>query len=191
MPLVMTVNSSDSVSSARKGLMVRGASVWPMKMLAATLSDSAPLTPITFCIATAMALHHPLHDSEVVENREEGGDEDDDGQNLKREHHAELRGGIGAQRVSEHEPAARRGVAQHGGHARADHLENPAETGLQHQHREGELQAETPGQDAQLDGALVRGHQPGERHDDGEAQHPGETPHQPTTSRMSSRSSGF
>ena len=34
--------------------MVRGASVWPMKMLAATFSDSAPLTPMTFCIPTAM-----------------------------------------------------------------------------------------------------------------------------------------
>ena len=54
MPLVMMVNSSDSVSPARNGLMVRGASVWPMKMLAATLSDSAPLTPMTFCITTAM-----------------------------------------------------------------------------------------------------------------------------------------
>jgi len=33
--------------------MVSGASVCPMKMLAATLSDSAPLAPITLCIATA------------------------------------------------------------------------------------------------------------------------------------------
>ncbi len=32
------------------GRMVSGASVWPMKMLAATLSDSAPLAPITFCM---------------------------------------------------------------------------------------------------------------------------------------------
>ena len=54
MPLVMMVNSSDSVSPARNGRMVRGASVCPMKMLAATLSDSAPLTPITFCIPMAM-----------------------------------------------------------------------------------------------------------------------------------------
>ena len=35
--------------------MVSGASVWPMKMLAATLVDSAPLAPITRCITTAMA----------------------------------------------------------------------------------------------------------------------------------------
>ncbi len=56
MPLVMMVNSSDSVMPAMNGLMVSGASVCPMKMLAATLSDSAPLTPITFCITMAMAL---------------------------------------------------------------------------------------------------------------------------------------
>ena len=55
MPLAMIVNSSDSVKPARKGRMVNGASVWPMKMLAATLVDSAPLAPITFCITTAIA----------------------------------------------------------------------------------------------------------------------------------------
>ncbi len=35
--------------------MVSGASVCPMKMLAATFSDSAPLTPITFCIPIAIS----------------------------------------------------------------------------------------------------------------------------------------
>ena len=38
-----------------KGRMVSGASVCPMKMLAATFSDSAPLAPITFCITIANA----------------------------------------------------------------------------------------------------------------------------------------
>ena len=57
MPLVMMVNSSDSVSPARNGRMVSGASVWPMKMLAATLSDSAPLAPMTFCITDRHAAH--------------------------------------------------------------------------------------------------------------------------------------
>ena len=52
----MMVNSSDCVSPARNGRMVSGASVWPMKMLAATFSDSAPLAPIIFCITTAMPL---------------------------------------------------------------------------------------------------------------------------------------
>jgi len=52
-PLVITVKSSDCVRPARKGRMVSGASVWPMQMLAATLSDSAPLAPITLFITTA------------------------------------------------------------------------------------------------------------------------------------------
>ena len=53
MPLVMTVISSDLVSLGRNGRMVRGASVWPMKMLAAMLRDSAPLAPIIFVITQA------------------------------------------------------------------------------------------------------------------------------------------
>ena len=62
--------------------MVSGASVWPMKMLAATFSDSAPL-------ARMNAVHHDreqpddeLHDAEVVEDREQRGDEDDRRQHL-------------------------------------------------------------------------------------------------------------
>src|ERR1035437_11060019 len=53
-PAVMIVKSSDSVRPARNGLMVKGASVCPMKMLAATSSDSAPLTPMIFCMAIAI-----------------------------------------------------------------------------------------------------------------------------------------
>jgi hypothetical protein len=44
MPAVITTISSDRVSRARNGRMVRGASAWPMRMLAATLTLSAPLT---------------------------------------------------------------------------------------------------------------------------------------------------
>ena len=53
--LVMTVISSELVSFGRNGRMVRGASVWPMKMLAATFSDSAPLAPIMTVITHAAA----------------------------------------------------------------------------------------------------------------------------------------
>ena len=53
MPLVITVISSDCVRSGRNGRIVSGASVCPMKMLAATFSDSAPLAPITRCITQA------------------------------------------------------------------------------------------------------------------------------------------
>ena len=47
MPAVITVISSDSVIFGRYGRMVSGASVCPMKMLAATFSVSAPLAFIT------------------------------------------------------------------------------------------------------------------------------------------------
>ena len=47
MPAVMTVISSDWSCSGRNGRIVSGASVWPMKMLAATFRDSAPHAPMT------------------------------------------------------------------------------------------------------------------------------------------------
>ncbi len=53
MPEVITVISSDCVIFGRNGRMVSGASVWPMKMLAATLSVSAPLARITLRIIQA------------------------------------------------------------------------------------------------------------------------------------------
>ena len=52
-PAVMTVISSDSVMRGRYGRMVSGASVCPMKMLAATFSDSAPDARITRRITIA------------------------------------------------------------------------------------------------------------------------------------------
>ena len=56
MPLVITVINSERVRSGRKGRMVSGASVCPMKMLAATLSDSAPLAPIKLVMTRATCL---------------------------------------------------------------------------------------------------------------------------------------
>ena len=53
MPLVITHINSDFVSLPRNGRMVSGASVCPMKMLAATFRDSAPLAPITRVINQA------------------------------------------------------------------------------------------------------------------------------------------
>ena len=90
MPAVMTVISSDSVMRGRYGRMVSGASVCPMKMLAATFSDSAPLAPITRFITTANGADDELHDAEVIEDREQRGDEDDRRQHLEREDHAVL-----------------------------------------------------------------------------------------------------
>ena len=57
--------------------MVSGASVCPMKMLAATFSDSAPLAPMTRFMTTANSADDELHDAEVVEDREQRRDEDD------------------------------------------------------------------------------------------------------------------
>ena len=54
-PDVITVISSDSVMRGRYGRMVSGASVCPMKMLAATLSDSAPDARMTRRITIANA----------------------------------------------------------------------------------------------------------------------------------------
>ena len=66
---------------------------------------------------------------------------------------------------------------QHGVHARADGLKEFAEIGLQHQQREGELQAQAPRDDAQLDGPFVAGEEPGRGQDDHEPEQPGEAAH--------------
>ena len=47
----MTANNSDWVIVAMKGLTTRGASVWPTKMLAVALIDSAREVPNTRCNA--------------------------------------------------------------------------------------------------------------------------------------------
>ena len=85
MPLVMMVISSDRVTSGRNGRIVSGASVWPMKMLAATLSDSAPLAPIRLVITRAAAFTMTCMTPEVIEHREKRGDEDDRRQRLEGE----------------------------------------------------------------------------------------------------------
>ena len=55
MPAVITVISSERVILLRNGRMVSGASVWPMKMDAATLRLSAPLACSSLFITTAIA----------------------------------------------------------------------------------------------------------------------------------------
>ena len=52
----MTVMSSDSVMRSMYGLIVSGASVWPMKTLAQTLVVSAPDTFMTLVMTQAMPL---------------------------------------------------------------------------------------------------------------------------------------
>src|SRR2546425_5978899 len=55
MPAVITVINSESVMRGKKGRIVSGASVCPMKIDAATLRLSAPLAPMILFIATANA----------------------------------------------------------------------------------------------------------------------------------------
>ena len=52
----MIVISSERVIPGRNGRIVRGASVWPMKIEAATFKLSAPLARMTLFIRTANAL---------------------------------------------------------------------------------------------------------------------------------------
>ncbi len=54
MPLVMMVINSLRVARARNGRMVSGASVWPMKMLAATFMLSAPEMRMVLSMSQAM-----------------------------------------------------------------------------------------------------------------------------------------
>ena len=55
MPAVITHISSDCVILFRNGRIVSGASVWPMKIEAATFRLSAPLAPIRRVISFATA----------------------------------------------------------------------------------------------------------------------------------------
>ena len=112
---------------------------------------------------------HHLHQAEVVQDREQGGDEDDRRQDLKGEDDAVLGPGF-AERTGHHlrphGPVAQR--AEH--HRRADgrvveQLPDPvpqpleralAKVGLEHHQGEQHLQAEPPRHDASLDGATIR-----------------------------------
>ena len=162
-PDVMTVMSSDCVISGRYGRIVSGASVCPMKMLAATLSDSAPLALHHAVHHHREEAHHHLHDAEVVEDGEQRRDEDDRRQHLKREDDGVLRAfrperaghrarpdAAVAQRT-EHERRADAGKAEQLVDAGAERLEHPlADRGLEHDEREDHLQAEPPGHRRQL-----------------------------------------
>ena len=89
MPDVMTVISSDRVIRERKGRMVSGASVWPMKIDAATLRLSAPLAPMTLLITSAKARTMICMIAQVIQDREERGDEDDRRKDLECEDHSD------------------------------------------------------------------------------------------------------
>src|SRR6267143_1658599 len=89
MPAVITVISSERVMRGRKGRIVSGASVCPMKIDAATLRLSARTHDLIH--RDREGLHDNLHDAEVVHDREQRGDEDDRRHDLEREHHPDAR----------------------------------------------------------------------------------------------------
>src|SRR5260370_42130485 len=76
-PLVITVINSDLVSLFRKGRIVSGASVCPMKMLA-VMGASGNADD-----------HH--HHADVIQQREKCGDKDDRRQHLKRKRRSHRR----------------------------------------------------------------------------------------------------
>ncbi len=149
--------------------MVSGASVCPMKMLAATFSDSAPLR------AHHLVHHHgeqpddELHHAEVIENREQRRDEDDRRQDLEGEDHR-VACRASPERAG-HDARPTRAVAQRAeDERRADRSRNRAAggssrpaprtphwpmRGLQDDQREQDLQAQAPADDPQADGAAV------------------------------------
>ncbi len=168
------VMSSERVAPARKGRMVSGASVWPMKMLAATLVDSAPR-------GAHGALHDPgddpddlLHETDVVEDGEEGGDEDDGGKDGEGEDGERVAGGAEA---AEDQRGAVGGVAEEAGDDGGDAAcrMRLAEGPLDDEEGEDDLEAEAPGYGAPADGAAVGGEGVGEREEDDESEKSGES----------------
>ena len=167
------VMSSEVVAPARKGRMVRGASVWPMKMLAATLVDSAPLVPMVRNMIQATSADDALHDAEVVEHGKEGADEDDGGEDGEGE---DGEGIAGSAERAEDEGRAVDGVGeQRGDDGRGGVEDALAERPLDHEEGEEDLQAEAPGDGAPADGAAVGGGEPSDGEEDGEAEQAGES----------------
>src|SRR5690242_16984531 len=140
-------------------------------------------------------MYKNLHDAEVVQNRKERCNEDDNRQHLEGEYRAELIVGS-AELIAEHEPAAFDGVAEHVVHPVAQRLEPFRHRRFQDDKGEAELETQPPIDDAGADRAAIGREQ--ERHgdDDDQPEQPGEPLHsnrlyQPTTSRINARSSGM
>src|SRR6267142_1086586 len=83
MPLVITVINSDLVSLGRKGRIVSGASVWPMKILAATLRDSAPLAPMMTVINQAAARNNNCNNAKKEKTAKNQGEKKNEGKTWK------------------------------------------------------------------------------------------------------------
>ena len=128
-------------------------------------------------------LHHPrrplddhLHDPEVIENGEESGDEDDRGENLEGKDETERRTLLAY--LAEDKLRADVGKTQQLVHHVAGRLKQPsAVVELQHEEREGNLQAQPPGDRFQPDHPTVGGKRVRQTHHGQQAQNAGQTPH--------------
>ena len=108
------------------------------------------------------ALHDPgddlddlLHETDVVHDGEEGGDEDDGGKDGEGE---DGDGAFGVAECSEDERGAIGGMAEEAGDDPGDGSENVLAVGpLDDEEGEDDLQAKTPGNGAPTDGAAVGG----------------------------------
>ena len=163
MPLVMTVISSERVRSGRKGRMVSGASVCPMKMLAATLSDSAPLAPITRVMTQAAMRMMSLHDADSDrEWRKNAAMKMTVGKHLEGKDETEI--GILLAELAENEIRSEEGIIEQTIGGVAGGLEHAAaEVDAQHKDGEHNLQAESPGDGFHANRATVGGESVGER----------------------------
>src|SRR5262249_4708032 len=129
------------------------------------------------------------HDTQVVQNGEKRGYEDDDGQHLKCKYDPEG-AALGPQR-SEYKIATRFGEIQHGIHHRAGDLEHLPEFRLEHQHCEGELQPQTPQYDARPNGMALRGEQVCTSENGQDAEQAGETTHLEPGAETRTRANGL
>jgi hypothetical protein len=118
--------------------------------------------PVTFLQPAADPADHILHHAEIIEDRDEGGEEDDDGQRLNREILPQRIGG----KPAEEEFGAFIGIAQQVGYASRRALQNPvAPRHIEHQRSQPRLQRKGRQHDARADRLAVGGQQEGDRKD--------------------------
>jgi hypothetical protein len=107
-------------------------------------------------------LDHDLHDAQVVEHGEEGGDKDDGGQHLEGDD--EPIGGVLLAQLAKDEPGADKGIGQHAVHRVSGCGQGPFPgVKAQHQHGEDPLQPKSPGRRLPADGLSVGRKQPRQR----------------------------
>jgi hypothetical protein len=170
MPLTMMVNSSDCVNPARNGRIV--SLCLPHENTGRHIERFRAARAHHFLHADREHLHDLLHDSEVVEDREERRNEDDDRQHLEGEdggakmlgwidhipHFGRVR--LRAKNVAKNKHAASLRVTQHRGYANTGSLKDLSKRCFQHQDRKTKLQPHAPKQNTQLNGPPVAGQQP-------------------------------